>query len=743
MQNWTLLSLPKKLLRPYKRATIRVVNRILPQKKQLLFVFGGRTQHWPGMGSRLYANEPAFRESIQKCDKIFRELSGISILNNFEGKAPADLFDDEAQVICVIAAIQIALNDLWQSKGIIPNAIMGISLGEATGLYAAGGISLEDTLKLVIDSTLIHQLEKRSFIPIYLQCSMQEAQTLSKKSPVFLAPIYEAGEQGVLLLCPVESKEAVDEFFTEQNLQWTIPHNDTTWPYHTKILNGHRDALTRYSRNVEVMPLQRDYYSCLTGRRMPAGTLIENSFWLESKCKPVLLHSALCAVRENPGMEVIVDVGAPTLAKGQVIRSMGNQKIEVLSCFHKGKDEIQLMQSAHRKLMSHRYHPANVPLTEQEFLHQYLNHFNLYNPVVQQDLCAQFRFLKRYGNVHYLPSHKLWLVLDFDHIEYALKNPNIFSSSIHKGFDEVLVGSDPPDHTVMRSLLQPLFSPQVFTELGAFTNTYANALLDELLQQQEFNFVERFSLPLAQAVVARLLGLSEEDEKALRNSMKEHVYSMRHLVALHDFFKNHLQTAGRGESNKATTLVLSFVERGHINFEAAVKLLRLLWVAGMTTTSMLLSTAVYRMMRDPLLVRQLKDDDQLLNRFIEECLRLETPESVLRRITTTDVRVGNKEIPAGSEVMLALCAANRDPKYFDNPDEIVLDRPAKKHLAFGGGYHYCLGVGIARMEVKYALKAILEKIDCLQLKEDRPVDYFLSSHFRGLSELNICIDRSK
>ena len=171
--------------------------------------------------------------------------------------------------------------------------------------------------------------------------------------------------------------------------------------------------------------------------------------------------------------------------------------------------------------------------------------------------------------------------------------------------------------------------------------------------------------------------------------------------------------------------------------EGAVKLLRLLWVAGMTTTSMLISMTVYQLLKDDAIAERLREDEQLIGKFIEECLRLEAPESELTRITTQDVQFGNTTIPAGSVVLLMLRAANRDPKYFEEPDIISLERPSNTHLSFGAGYHYCLGAGLARLEAKQVLKSVLQKLQGWTLRESSQADWYPSPHFRALATLNI------
>ena len=734
MEKWTVLSLPKRLLRPYKHAAADIIRRILPQKKQLLFVFGGRTQFWPGMGRELYEQEPVFRNTINVCNDHFERLAGISILPNFTHDHPQAYFEDETFTALTIAAIQIALLDLYRSKGIVPNAVMGVSLGDVTAVYAAGGLSLEDTLKVMIDCANVHKVEPNNFVPLYLQSDLKFAHELSNEAPVFVAPIYEAGDQSVLALCNKEDRAPLGYYFESKGIAWNVPHSQTTWPYHTRLIKEHREEVSQFSESVQPLPLHTDFYSSVWGTRVPARSIIPNSYWFSLTHKPVLVHSALQAAGSAPGMEVMINIGPQTIVKGQVIRSTGNRNIEVLESIKRTENETTLLQQLQHTLTGYKFYKTAPRPTDT--VRDFIDHFSLHHPQVQQDPDTHLQFLKRFGNTHFLPADNMWIMLDYDEIEYALKNPQIFSSNLHKTFDEVLVGADPPDHTLIRSTLSPLFSQQVFADLAQFTTSHAGKLLDELAAKKQFDVVEEFSLPLAKAVIARMLGLTADEAAALDRAIHGHVYSMQHLDGLYCFFKEYLEKQQAGVNN-AGGVLLSCVEQGKMSREGAVKLLRLLWVAGMTTTSMLISMTVYQLLKDPGLAERLLEDEQLIGKFIEECLRLEAPESELKRITTKDVQWGNTTIPAGSVVTLMLRSANRDPKYFEQPDVISFDRPFKAHLSFGGGYHYCLGVGMARLEAKHALKMVLEKLPDLQLQESSHVKWYPSPHFRALAALEV------
>ncbi len=740
----TVLSLVKNLLRPYKHAAIRKAGKLFPGKKKLVFVFGGRTQIWAGIGKEYYASEPVFRESIRQSDEIIRELGGLSILPNFEGTVDETFFEDESLFIFTLTSLQMAIFDLFKSKGILPNAVMGVSLGEMGAFYAAGGLNRRDTLWVCNSMVRMSKLEKREFIPIYLQTGMSKAENICKIAPVFISPIFEVSDQGILALASQKNKEAIGKFLTEQGIQWSIPHYNSIFPYHTFHMERHKDLLCGVSDNTSVQPLQCDFYSCMTGSVLPANSVAHDTFWFDMARKPLLTHTALQKVFQDGG-NILVNIGSPAFLKGQMIRSIpgGGKNVELLDTMRKGESDIGIFNTTASQLRAWKFHPTYVKRAEDlKGLDNFLPHFSFANSHFQENPYSYLEYLRREGSVHFLPKHDLWMVLNYNDVEYVLKHPELFSSTIHKTFDEALVGADPPSHTLVRSLVQPLFSPEVFSSLGAFTIEYGNKLLDQV-EDREFNLVEEFSLPLAQAVVARFMGLTDNETSLLSKGITGHVYAMEYLENLRIYFSQHLKEKPRVKDNSAASILLSAYDDGKISFEGAVSLMRLLWIAGMTTTSMLLSNAAYMIANDPELKMKLIKDPELIGKFIEECLRLESPEADLKRITTKEVELGNKKIPAGATVMLSLAAANRDPVQFEKPSEILFDRPVKKHFAFGGGYHYCLGVGMARIEAKYAIKLLLNRLPDLIIQEKTKPSYFPSQHFRGLGSLTVLNRPSK
>jgi cytochrome P450 len=113
---------------------------------------------------------------------------------------------------------------------------------------------------------------------------------------------------------------------------------------------------------------------------------------------------------------------------------------------------------------------------------------------------------------------------------------------------------------------------------------------------------------------------------------------------------------------------------------------------------------------------RLRDDLTLVPRAIDELIRWETPGPFSTpRVAVESIDYGGTVLPAGSTVLLAIAAANRDPRRYERPDEIDIDRPPGQHLGFGLGAHYCPGSSLARLELDVALTALISRFPRMKL----------------------------
>jgi cytochrome P450 len=170
-----------------------------------------------------------------------------------------------------------------------------------------------------------------------------------------------------------------------------------------------------------------------------------------------------------------------------------------------------------------------------------------------------------------------------------------------------------------------------------------------------------------------------------------------------------------------------------------------LFAAGQETTARLLGTLLQILGDRPELQQQLRHDRGLIPAFIEEALRLESPIKGTFRLSRVPTKVRETEIPAGSTLMVLPSAANRDPREFEHPGELRLDRKnGRQHIAFGHGIHTCAGAPLARAEANVSLQRLLDRMQDIRIPESHhgPVgarrwQYSPTWMLRGLERLHL------
>ena len=158
-------------------------------------------------------------------------------------------------------------------------------------------------------------------------------------------------------------------------------------------------------------------------------------------------------------------------------------------------------------------------------------------------------------------------------------------------------------------------------------------------------------------------------------------------------------------------------EGERLSLDELVSTIVTFFVAGHDTTTNLISNGVYLFMQQPAVWAQLIEQPEQMKAAVEEVLRLEPSVPRMWRIAAEDVEIGGKLIKKGEMVFPMLSAANRDPNHFPDPDQLRLDRPNMRHVAFGFGIHYCIGAPLARLEGAIALRQLAAALPGLELAE--------------------------
>jgi cytochrome P450 family 150 subfamily A5 len=289
---------------------------------------------------------------------------------------------------------------------------------------------------------------------------------------------------------------------------------------------------------------------------------------------------------------------------------------------------------------------------------------------------------------------------------------------------------DQPKHASYRALMMRLITPRRLRENEEFMRRMAHRYLDAFIAKGRCEFVEEYAHPLSLLVVADFLGVPEEDHEWFRRgfeapeqplgSLSGDTYDGSHVSFLEKSFTKYVEDRRRDPRDDALTrlAVATFPDGSLPEVRDVVKMASLIFAAGQGTTVHLLGMAMVFLAEHPELQDQLREDKERIPDFLEEVLRLESPVKTIFRLARRPAVVGGVDLPAGATVMLMNGAANRDPRRFENPSELQINRPnAKEHLAFGRGTHACPGGPLSRAEGRISLEVLLDGTRDIRLSE--------------------------
>jgi cytochrome P450 len=699
-------------------------------REQMLFLFGGRNDGWPTIGRDFYAKDLLFKQTITECNNILLNAGGSEILSYFEGPVNSTYFEDETRFTC-ITAIQIATTIVYNKAGIYPNAVMGVSLGETGAAFAAGALSMKEALLLSLSYVSIHKLVKVEYVILYLKLNLESAKLLCLNSPVWAEVIYEDDADSSLITCHKDDLKEVEQYLNAQQLHFKKVSKKNLWPYHSTKMIATKNMVLESNKEIVPRPLKCDFYSPTLGKLIPKYSIISPEYWLELPCGPVLVHRTLKAAITD-SYKTFFQVGPPALS-GRQFAASAAANIKVFNSSESNKEEINHFSQTVNSIGAMKLFSSSVPKTEEEFFEEYKANFNVNIGAPQ----VSYEYLRKFGSIHYLTQHQAWIVLNYDDIEQTLKEPVLYSSKLLREYDPILLGADPEVHKVIRTLLQPLFSPAVITEMGLFTAIIAEQMLTELCKRDSFDFVKDYSDPLSLLVLCNFFGLSSDDANRMLEYTGKNYHDPLYWQRLEEFFKEQFYSCELTKEDCLWGKLRNLVAVDQFTFADAISLLRIVWTAGMATTSALISTSINIALKDTILAGYIASDDKLISKFIEECLRLQTPLSAIYRITTSPTVLAGRELPNDTVVLLHLKSGMTDPNHYAEGMEFSISRPAKRHLAFGTGIHQCIGMGIARAEARSALQIVLSKLGEIKNYNVQEPEYITISELQTMSSLKL------
>ena len=347
----------------------------------------------------------------------------------------------------------------------------------------------------------------------------------------------------------------------------------------------------------------------------------------------------------------------------------------------------------------------------------------------------RYRTLRKLGTVVWLDAHQMYAIPRYAALKAALGDAATFLSgkgvALNDTFNAVAAGrnliiTDGPLHAHLRDVLGRNITPRAIRHMEDSVERLARELVDELLDRGDFDAVTDLAHALPLRVVPDLVGWPEERREHLVEWASA---TFNVLGPLNDRAKQSIPTAQAmleyaAEAAATGDLlpgsvgagVIETARRGDLEQERVAPLLVGYLAPSLDTTISALGSMVWLLATHPEQWAALKQDPELAANAFEEVVRLESPIRVFSRVTSRAVEVGGVEIPEGARVMLLYASANRDERQFDQPDSFDVRRPdAREHVGFGYGVHGCAGQGMARMEGRALLRALLERVDRIEL----------------------------
>jgi cytochrome P450 len=684
------------------------------------------------MGRGLYATENVFRETVDRCAKVIERRLHVNLAAGFHDPEAAERAQsNEFYSILTHGLLHIGLTALLKFKGIEPDGTIGLSLGEITSTVAAGALTPEDAIAVVqAAAQWDERLLDRGKL-LLVDADLATAVALCRESPAPLEYFAEYGPTSAVLFCLASDVALISSFLRGHGIAHTVHRGD--YAYHTPRFANCKDLMLAELAHLRPRPAQCQYYSSFASGLAPKTTFFDANYWYWMLAQPVWFNTAFEAALKDD-YDVILNIG-PHPSLEPYLRAAAKKAGKAplfIDTLRDDEPEAATFSSALgtlREIGIGATRRPQEPANEAEDL----------DLGSEEAICDPYPLLaglRSSGSVPFLRRHRYWLALAHDDVTAALNRPDDFSSDPARGLDPILLGADPDRHARARHILAPHFRAAQGPEFEAEIMAVTDACLEAAAASRTIDLVADFAVPISERVAARFIGLTDVETAALVALIGPDRWVLDYIPGLQAFFARYVRDAQSRPETSLLARMTSGPNDQRFDPDEAVSILTLMWIAGTTTTGMLVASAACTLLYQPAVRAEVAQHPDLVPALIEETMRLEAPEQTVWRRTRTSTSLGRTQLPPDAEVRLHLGAANRDPTRFAHADSFVLRRPKQPNLAFGGGIHQCIGAGLARLTCRIALERLLARHASIwPEKPFNELSYAASDHFRALRSL--------
>ena len=351
-----------------------------------------------------------------------------------------------------------------------------------------------------------------------------------------------------------------------------------------------------------------------------------------------------------------------------------------------------------------------------------------------------YESLQEHDPIHWSPAVRSWIITRYDDVRQVVMSPTMSSDRLRPFYEalrderrEILAGvmrylnewlvfKAPPEHTRLRKMMNVVFSLQLIQSREVAIRKTVDQLLGGMDPSHEVDFMEKVAVLLPAFVILDMMGLPREDFAEIKkwsddlrlfigtSRTEEDKYKKARDGAdrMSSYFRDViLQRRQSPGEDVITAMVTATDSNGALSDDELVAMCMLVLFGGHETTTSLLGSAVVALIQHPDQKQKLFEVPSLIDSAIEELLRYDGPSNSIARVVAVDHELHGKKLVAGDRVFAMINAANRDPRRFDRPHSLILDRTPNRHLTFGQGLHFCLGAPLARLEAKVCIGALV------------------------------------
>jgi cytochrome P450 len=321
-----------------------------------------------------------------------------------------------------------------------------------------------------------------------------------------------------------------------------------------------------------------------------------------------------------------------------------------------------------------------------------------------------------------------------------------------KALSRTFLMMNPPTHTRLRALLTKGFNARQIEKLRDVSQVTADALIDAIAPDSDFDLMKDYASPLPLAIICRLLDVPVEDGLALGSATHRMMQvleaapvdatrlatSNAATLTLERYFLKVIETRRTqpGKDDLVSALIRAEEAGESLTDDEIVSNLILLFAAGHETTSNMLGNALIALYRHPEQLLRLRREPSLMPAAISECIRYDSSVHMVTRVALEDLELAGQSLPRGSTVFILVGSANRDPSQFERPDELDIGRNAQgRMLSFSAGIHYCVGARLALLELEVGLGTLLSRLPSLRLTRLDTLKWQKRNTLRGVVSL--------